>query len=373
LHVVHVVLSLDVGGSERNVINQVREGHALGQRVSVVCLERPGVLAPRVEALGGTLVCLNKRPGVQLGLFGQLRAVLNDLRADVVHSHQVGTLFYAGLATAGLQRARMVHTAHGREHYADRARTRLLGRLGGARVDRFFCLTTDMVSEVRSARIVPRCKIRLITNGIDTSLYRTRRGGEEIRQEMRIPDSARVIGTVGRLVPIKNHHLLIRAFAQIKRMEPDAHLLLVGGGPLHAELGALAADLGLADSVHFAGYQQDVIRHLSAMDYFVLTSRSEGTPQAVLEALVAGLPVAASNVGGLPEVIEHGRTGLLFPSDDAAACAATIERLMCDDQLVRTLTEAARQATAARYDVSRMAREYHQHYLELHSPRASAA
>src|SRR5206468_12258977 len=107
---------------------------------------------------------------------------------------------------------------------------------------------------------------------------------------------ARVIGTVGRLAEIKCQDLLIRAFARIREAAPDAHLVLVGDGPLRCPLGELADGLGLGRSIHFVGYQTDTVKYLSIMDYFALTSSSEGTPQAVLEASVAGLPVVASRV-----------------------------------------------------------------------------
>src|SRR4051794_12053333 len=95
LRVTHVVLSLDVGGLERNVVNQVREGHELGQSVSVVCLEGSGTLAPQVEALGGRVISLDKRPGIRIEMIAKMKAVFRELRPDVVHTHQVGTLCYA--------------------------------------------------------------------------------------------------------------------------------------------------------------------------------------------------------------------------------------------------------------------------------------
>src|SRR5260370_42140650 len=96
LHVTHVVLSLDVGGLERGLLNQIREGLKLGERISVICLERPGTLAPRLVAMDVTLRCLDKRPGIQLSLIGRLKRMLGELKPDVVHSHQIGGLFYAG-------------------------------------------------------------------------------------------------------------------------------------------------------------------------------------------------------------------------------------------------------------------------------------
>src|SRR5207253_130363 len=141
------VRSLDVGGLERNVINQVREGEKLGQRVSVICIDRPGELAPRAESLGARVLCLHKRPGLRPGVVGRMRRALRDLLPDVVHTHEIGALFYTSLAALGLRVPLLVHTAHGMVNYS-RLRTRLLGRLGAAFVERYYCLSGDMAAAV---------------------------------------------------------------------------------------------------------------------------------------------------------------------------------------------------------------------------------
>jgi glycosyltransferase involved in cell wall biosynthesis len=363
--VAHVVLSMDVGGSERNVINQVREGRRLGQDVSIVCIERPGTLAAAAESLGARVVCLRKPPGVRPRIGLRLRDALKQLGATIVHSHQVGTMFYSGIATPLLPGTHLVHTAHGREAYADRRRSCWLGRLGGLRVERFFCLTDDIAREVIDKRVVPGHKVRLITNGIETSGFENRRDGGRLRASLGIPPDAQVIGTVGRLVPVKNHELLFRAFARVRQHRPRARLLVVGDGPLRDSLGRLASDGGIADSVHFAGYQSDVLEYLSLMDCFALTSHSEGMPQAVLEASVLGVPVIASRVGGLPDAILDGRTGLLFASGDEAALVSGLARLLGNPAYAAALAHGGRARIVSMYDVSRMAREYHHHYLEL--------
>jgi sugar transferase (PEP-CTERM/EpsH1 system associated) len=368
LGVTHVVLTLDVGGLERNVVNQVREGQRLGQRVDIVCLERPGTLAPRVEAMGGRVIALDKRPGLRPDLVMRLRRVLRALRPDVVHTHQLATLLYGGAAARSLRVPVVVHTEHGRERYATRLKTRLLGRTAGRFCDRFYCLTSDMAGEVRMARIVPERKLRVIQNGIDLVDFKAAAGAgarDEVRRSLAIPDDAPVIGTVGRLSEVKRQDVLLRAFARVRRAVPEAHLILVGDGPLLEELRRLADGLDIASAVHFAGYQPHSGPYLRAMDVFALTSRSEGMPQAVLEASVTGLPVVASRVGGLPEVIEEGVTGMMFPSGDDAALAGILMDLLANPVRRHTLGEAAQARAEARFGVARMATEYHRDFLEL--------
>jgi glycosyltransferase involved in cell wall biosynthesis len=365
LRVTHVTLSLDVGGLERNIVNQVREGHKLGQEVSVICLERPGTLAPQVEAMGAPVVCLHKCPGLRPELVGKMQRALRRLRPHVAHSHQIASLLYTGLAAGGAGVPLVVHTEHGRERYADRLRTRWLGRLAGLHAARFFCLSSDMATAVKAHRIVPPRKVRVILNGIDTACFQQRGELHALRQALGIPSGAPVIGTVGRLTPVKRQELLIRAFAQVRERVPQAHLLLVGDGPLRAQLQALANQLGAAETIHFVGYQPEPQQYLHLIDVFALTSASEGIPQALLEAAAAGIPGVASRVGGVPEVVEHGRTGLLVPFGDECALTEGLLSLLADPNVRQRMGSAARQRVEALFHIRRMAEKYHHEFLYL--------
>ena len=369
MHVAHVMLSLDVGGLERNVLNQVRQAPRLGQRITIICLQRPGALAPDAQALGATVICTNKRPGIRLGQVALLRNIFRQIRPDVVHTHQIGTLFYAGPAARWAATGPLVHTEHGKEPYAQQLRTRLLGRIAGRFTSTFFCLTKDMAADVRQSRIVPDRKIRVIFNGIETAQFMQPHDSTGARRRLGIPDDAPVIGTVGRLTEIKRQDVLIRGFALLKKKYPSAHLLIVGDGPLRGELQILAAACQVRDSVHFAGYQSPTAPFIQAMTIFALTSRSEGMPQAAIEAAVCGLPIVASRVGGLPELIEDGRTGLLFPVGDDRALAAALEQLLTHPDRARRIGQAARRHAVATFDISRMADDYHRHFNQLlHQP-----
>jgi glycosyltransferase involved in cell wall biosynthesis len=361
----HVVLSLDVGGLERNVVNQVREGAKLGQRVSIVCLERPGVLAPQAEALGARVLSLDKRPGLRLDAVRRLRIAIRALPPDVLHTHQIATLFYTGLACAIGHAPLIVHTEHGREKYDRRRKTRWLGRFAGRFAARFYCLTNDMAEWVGRHEIVPRRKIRVIQNGIDTACYRQPVNTDAARTALGIPPGSPVIGTVGRLNEIKRQDLLLRAFARLQVPGAPVHLLLVGDGPLRVALQQLAEELGVAGRVHFAGYQAHTPPYLHAMQVFALTSSSEGMPQALLEACVAGIPVVASRVGGIPEVIEHGRSGLLFDSGDESALVNSLELLLRSPEECGRLAAAAQDRVESAFNVGRMAADYHRDFLEL--------
>jgi sugar transferase (PEP-CTERM/EpsH1 system associated) len=366
LHVTHVVLSLDVGGLERNVINQVHEGQKLGQRVSIVCVERPGALAHRVAAMGATLVSLDKRAGLRPIIVRRVMRALEVLRPQVVHTHQLATLLYGGVAARLLRIPLVVHTEHGQEQYASRLRTRMLGRIAGSFSDRFYCLTADTANQIRNRHIVAGRKVRIIQNGINVAQFtECCANADDVRRSLGVALDAPLIGTVGRLTEIKQQDVLLRAFAKVRLYTPDAHLVLVGDGPMREELRQLAVRLGVDECVHFAGYQPDAGPFYQAMDIFALTSRSEGMPQAVLEASVTGLPVVASAVGGLPELIDNGLSGMLFPPGDDAVLAQVLRKLITNPEEGRRMGAAARARVESAFHVGRMAAEYHRDFLEL--------
>jgi glycosyltransferase involved in cell wall biosynthesis len=372
LKVAHVVMSLNCGGLERIVLDLVREGRKVQQDVSVISMERPGPLSSQVAELGGTLVCLNKPLGVRPGLIWTLKGVLEQLRPDVLHTHQIGSLFYAGLAARAARVPLVVHTEHGKL-LAGRWRQRWLGWLAAHLADRFFCVTQDVAQEVTALRVVPGSKVHVVPNGIDTARFAPSDGRAGLRVSLGIPPGVPVIGTIGRLTEVKCQDVLLRGFARLRTEVPDAHLVVVGDGPLLDTLRQLAATLALREAVHFPGYQAQPERYLQLMDVFALTSRSEGMPLAVLEAWAAGVPVVASRVGGLPEMVDEGGTGLLFPAGDDVALADAFLELVREPGRARQMGEAGRRHVRSRSDVSVMANSYQRHYLELLAQRGKTA
>jgi glycosyltransferase involved in cell wall biosynthesis len=367
LTVVHVVLSLNVGGLERVVLDLARCGERSGQKVAVVCIDEPGQLAPALVAEGTEVHCVFKRPGLRPGLVRHLAELLRGLSADVVHTHQVGALIYAGPAARRARVPVVVHTEHGK-NYGARWRTRLLGRLAGRYAQRFFCVSQDIASEVAERRIVPASKVRVAHNGIDTARSCVAIDGAAVRAQLGIPASAPVVGMVGRLTEIKRPDLLLRAFAGVSRILPDAYLLIVGDGPLMGELVALAEALDVAPRVRFAGYQPRPQDFFRIMDVFALTSRSEGMPLVILEAWAAGLPVVGSAVGGIPELLGSG-CGRLFEPGSVAELQRALEELLVDRDAARRIGESGRKRVLAAFDVRHMAERYQANYLELLSHR----
>jgi glycosyltransferase involved in cell wall biosynthesis len=363
LHVLHLVLSMEIGGLEQVVLDLAREGQRLGQRITVVCLEKPGQLAAEVEALGIEVMCVRKRPGIRLGMIRRLKEVMRNTRPDVVHSHQLGALFYGGPAARALG-IPVVHSEHGK-HYASRWRNRWLGRIAGRHAARFLCVSQDIAAEVRRCRVAPVGKIDVVPNGIDIARFSASTDTGKRREALGIPPDAPVVGTIGRLNEVKRQDLLLRAFAQLRLRIPGIHLVVVGDGPARDDLKRLGNELGLEGSVHFTGHQPQPESYLGMMDVFALTSHSEGMPLVVLEAWAAGVPVVASRVGGLVEMIDSGRNGILFDFGDEEGLLAGLSDCITNRDHAQQLRGAARREVEDRYGLQHMVRAYLQHYLNV--------
>jgi glycosyltransferase involved in cell wall biosynthesis len=206
-------------------------------------------------------------------------------------------------------------------------------------------------------------RIRVISNGIQPDGFASVRTAGPLTR----------ILTVANLRREKAHEVLFGAIARIAPRHPSIHLRVAGDGPRAAELMALAASLGIADRVDFLGHRDDVPTLLAEADLFVLPSRSEAFPNAVVEAMAAGLPVVASGVGGLLELVESGRTGVLVAPDDPRALADAIEDLVNDPSRARSLGDAARRTIAEHYSFERMVHAFEDLYRSLLPPTRSEA
>lgn len=387
-HIVHGVLSLDLGGLERLVLDLVKIGVRRGDWVTVVCVERPGKLAEAARELGAGVITLGKPKGRSSLAVEQATRLLAELKPDVLHTHQIGALHYLGQAAARTGLGCVVHTEHSdhvrqAKSWRGKLRARYLWWRAGRLAGRFCCVSEDVAAAVRRWGTVPAGRVSVVANGIDVEVYGggqvgRRAGGQasggqgtgdrgQETDDLLSPDScpltpAFTIGTVGRLAEVKRQDLLIEAFARLCGMRPGLRLLLVGDGPEREALEGLVNRLGVADRVTFAGFQAHPEEFLRQMDLFALPSRHEAMPLSLLEAWASGLPVVASAVGGIPAIVEHGKTGLLFPSGDCNALVESIQRILTDQGLAATLGERGRAEVLEKYSLERMAAEYDRQY-----------
>ena len=213
-------------------------------------------------------------------------------------------------------------------------------------------------------------RLHVIPNGIDAVRFAPSLSGRRsVREELGISDAAWVVGTVGRLAPEKDQALLVDAMAPL--LGVDRQLIIVGDGAERDALRARIARLPTARYVHMMGEREDVESILAACDAFALTSRTEGLPLVLLEAMATRLPVLSTAVGGIPDLVEHGVTGFLSPAGERAPLTECLGILSTDGALARKVGEAGRHEILQRHSVNRMAKEYGALYERTLWERAS--
>jgi glycosyltransferase involved in cell wall biosynthesis len=379
LAILHVITRLERGGSSDCTLWQAIGAARRGHRVTIACgpssAEAPLLArAQRQEGLAFlTLPTLRRpvRPGADLRALLAIARLLRRNRYDVIHLHtsKAGALGRLAALVVG-QRRRVVHQPHGHLFYG------YYGRLGDALVlfaerllaplaARQLTLTARGAAEHLARGVGREAQFRVIPSGVEMRpLREAARRREAVRRRLGYAPDDVVLMSLARLEPIKGAPLTLRAFAAAAAGRPSLRLHLAGDGPLLESLRAEAAARGLAARVSLDGrwaHPQDL---LPAADVFVLAPRNEGMGRAVIEALALGLPVIATNVGGLPEVLEHGRFGLLVPPDDEAALAAAIARL-ADDKTVRDELGRRGRARAVEYGAGRMVHRVLNLYREI--------
>jgi glycosyltransferase involved in cell wall biosynthesis len=269
-------------------------------------------------------------------------------QADVVHAHSAKAGFLARLAAVVRGRRRnCVFTPHGWSFWSAQGRRAAfygaLERRAARWCEAIVALSGFERDSGLAARVGDRAQYRVIPNGVDT----TRFAAEPA------PVPGRVV-MVGRLAAPKRHDLALHALARLSNRNSDAMLQVVGGGPRREKIVALADELGLPDRVRLLGARDDVPELLSRAACLVLVSDYEGCPLSVIEAMAAGVPVIASRVGGLTELVDHGVTGLLVPHDDPDALAAAVGELLADPERARRLGRAGRERARELYSIERM-------------------
>ncbi|MDO4243412.1 MAG: glycosyltransferase [Actinomyces sp.] len=339
-----VLHGLVTGGAEMMVLHLARELAGAGHAVEVVSLHAGGTAVHELmERAGITVVPLGKRRGPDPGVVQRLLREMGRFEPTVIHTH-LPVLHYV-LPAARLHRrpVRMVHTVHN-------LALRETGVAVLRRVNRHafhhgvlpVAVSNEVAASVRQEYRLEGAAVPVVSNGIDLSAFAEPSGtptGLPTHRPLRLL-------CVARLAEAKNHVLLLEVVAGLLASGREVSLTLVGDGPLRAGLEERVRQLGIGSAVRFAGQQQDTPPFYRDADLFVLLSTYEGQPMSIIEAMASGLPVVATAVGGVPEMVDDGRTGVLVEPEAAAACRAVTS--LCDSPgLYASMSAAARRAAAA--------------------------
>jgi len=367
IKVLHVIPNFGAGGAERLVLDLMEEMDHEKFEVAAVSLypETGTVFEDEIRKKGLRVFYLDKHKGLDLTMIPKLGKVFKHYKPDVVHTH-LYVLRYTVLPSLLCRVPVCVHTVHtlaqNEVGWAGRFINKMCFRFGNV-------VPVSISREVAtSVRRVYGAKIRtpVIYNGVKTTLFSSNSGVEQCKER-----GETVIVHVGRFEPPKNHRLLLEAFSVASSKCSKLKLWLVGDGKLRSSVKEMVQNLGLRDRVLFLGTRSDIPKLMACSDIFVLSSKWEGLPLVVIEAMAAGKPVVATAVGGVPELVENGLTGLLVPSDNANALAEALLLLAEDPELRQVMGQKGQKKAIDRFDISRTAREYEALYCKLLEERKS--
>lgn len=360
--VVHLLYRFDFGGMERLVSECVNRIPAGRYRHAIICLEGYTDFSRSISASGVVIHSLDKAPGIGLGSHLQVYRLLRELRPTVLHTYNVAGIEYA-LAGALARVPVRVHAEHGR-HAGDIAGTNRrhnqLRRAMRPFIDMFVTVSRDLNEWLADVIAVPASKNRMIMNGVDTERYRP---PPVPASQPAMEGGLFVIGVVCRVTEIKNPHGLIDAFLRLRQLcdARDAgrlRLNIVGEGDQLPSVRQRVQDQGLADVITVTGARSDVAEIMHGLSLFVLPSLSEGTPVALLEAMASGLPVVATPVGGVPDLVLDGVTGTLVPVRDAEALAQAMLAYVRDPQGAREQGARGRERVQQHFSIQAMVGNY---------------
>ncbi len=362
LRVLHVTFDMGIGGTERVITQLVRNTSVSKFDVAVVCLDgKIGELGRELLEEGYRVSTLERRPGFDFRLILALRRLVIGEMIDIVHCHQYAPYVYGLLAAVGTG-SRVMFTEHGR-FYPDTLKWRraLINPILSLRTSAIITISAATREALVKYENMPRRRISVIYNGLSVT------GADgfdrvDVRQRLGIETGNLVLGTVSRLDPIKNQKMMLKAFSIVQAECPRTRLIVVGDGPSRVELEQYASELSVTRSVEFVGFKVNPQPYFAIMDVFLLSSLSEGTSMTLLEAMAFSKPCIATSVGGNPEVIVNGKTGLLVPADDADAFAAAIVKLIRDPNLCARFGHAGLLRYRELFCVKRMIESYEEVY-----------
>ena len=354
--VLHVVLSLSPGGTERLVIE-------LSKRTAptvrgVVCLDETGAWSGELTNRGIAVQSLGRQPGFHPGLAFALARAARRSGATILHCHHYTPFVYGRFAALLAPDLRLVFTEHGRLSDATPSRKRrimnpLLARFRGT----VHAVSHDLMHHMVASGF-PVDRIEVVHNGIDAGPPVTAADGVCARRQLGLSGDGPVLGTAARLDSVKDLATLLRAMVTLKQRWPAIRLVVIGDGPERDRLASLAQELRLAENLLFTGHRDNARSLFPAFDLYVNSSISEGISLTLLEAMAASRAIVATRVGGTPEVVEHGTTGLLVSARSADELSTSVARLLDSPARRLSMGEAGRSRVERVFSVDRMVAQY---------------
>lgn len=365
--------TLNVGGAEILASRLARQLQDERWRFVFFCLDAEGSRAEEMRQAGFPVEVLGRKPGFDWLCMMRIARLWRKYNVRFVHAHQYTPYFYAmGARGFFRQKPPILFTEHGR-FYPDLPnwKHKYFNRLLMSHRDRVTAVSQSVGDAIIQNEGIPSDCVQIIRNGVDETRFIQNRFTEDqkkaLRESLGLTDE-RVILFTARLDPIKDHATALRAMKRLQSMAGEAQkpvLLLAGNGPELEPLQTMISEMRLEKRVRLLGERSDVSDLLQIADVFLLTSKSEGIPLTILEAFASNVPVVATNVGGIPEVVSNGENGLLAESGDWEQIAAHLNVLLCDQPWAKMIAQNARVRFEAEFTERKMLAEYQKIYEEF--------
>jgi glycosyltransferase involved in cell wall biosynthesis len=368
--ILHLTYDMRIGGTEMVIKNIIEGCDAEKFTMSIFCIEKPiGPWGVDLQKSGITIDASERKLGFDTALITIIRKHIKQNKIDIIHCHQYTPWIYGVIAALGTK-SKVIFTEHGRFYPDSSSWKRKL-------LNPWLCRITDRITAISQAtkqalvdfENVPEKRIEVIYNGIKPPVVIPSKI-LVLKEKLGITTETKVIGTIARLDPIKNHKMMLNAFAQVLTTHPNTKLILVGDGEECENIRTQIAKLRLQDNVIMTGYEPQPQHYLALMDIFLLSSFSEGTSMTLLEAMALGKPCVVTNVGGNPEVIKNYHNGLTVKTDDAEAYGDAIKRLISDDKTNAKMSTNAKTRYAATFSETTMNVKFSSMYNNLTQPKS---
>lgn len=325
-----------------------------------VILFNHGKLADEFRKLPVSLTVISERDHCPITIAYRLAKTFRQIRPNIIHTHKYKDSILASIVARLMRVPHVVRVVHGMpEPFRGLRNVKMAGYtiadrfVTGWLIDKVVAVSADIEKDL--VRTYGSNRVVCIHNGIDLEAIHVTMQRSEMRRDWHIGDQAVLIGTVGRLVPVKGHAILLEALRTLRESNHNVTLCIVGDGPLRGQLEAEVKRLGLEKSVMFAGHQERAYDFINMMDIFVLPSLHEGIPMVLLEALALKAPVVASRVGGIPEVVSDGTSGMLVGPANADELAASIKDMIEDRDKAAAFGVVGRSQVEREFSASMMA------------------
>lgn len=374
IRVLHVVQSMETGGLENGIVNLVNHSNSDDFIVDILCLRAKGELAERIHNPNSQLFFDGNPHHGKLTAIKKVYQHCKSHNYDIIHSHGYATMLAAYIGGSLARCPAIINGEHGTLYYASR-KERLVQRFLFNRMRLNLSVSSVLKNKICDLFAVSKEKFTTIINGVDTDKFQPSNSVDTsiniLANELDLNSEHIVIGSVGRLVEVKNYPSLIKAMAIVRDRYPNTKLFLAGEGPERNKLEPLISELALEQNVTLLGRRDDVPALMKLYDIFVLPSFSEGLSNTLLEAMASGTPVVASRVGGNGEIVAEGISGYLYPSDDSQALSEVLVNLVADECKRTQMGRQARQHIEDNFSIASMVANYEATYLQLLPPQGA--